>query len=250
MRKLVTLSVALLIVCHPAFSQRAKYSKFYLSAGYGVNYDLKNPYPENLGPDILMSCTGAYFFTPNVGLGLNYHFNQGSKIDGGNFFSRGYGDTWVSTEDFPFTGVYNSDFKESIHYFGGSIFGRLYLGKSDYHRAKKGYGRRMVVKSMPRWMLQANIGIGWLWLKQYDFVRYFEYGLVDPSSGYAIPPPEVYYFNDYNKRVVGFTAAAGIHYRIISFMGIGVTADGLFGNEERWGKCQRIGVLAGLEFYF
>ncbi|MDR3244945.1 MAG: hypothetical protein LBT50_00750 [Prevotellaceae bacterium] len=250
MRKIITLSAALLVSA-TVFSQQAAYNKFYLSASYGINYDLKNPYPENLGPDFLMNYNGAYFLTPNVGLGLNYHFNNGSKIGIVSFPTYGDGSVEVDyDEPYPFLEVDNNEYKESIHYFGGSLFGRFYLGKSSY-RAQQGYGRRMTGKSVSRWALQVNVGIGCMWLKRYDETMYVNYELIDPISGLEVPESWIYRFQDaVIRRTVGFTAAAGIHYRINSFMGIGATADGLFGSIEQWWKCQRIGVLVGLEFYF
>ncbi|MDR3235699.1 MAG: outer membrane beta-barrel protein [Prevotellaceae bacterium] len=238
MRKLVTLSVALLIVCHPAFSQRAKYSKFYLSVRHGINYDLKSDYSEKHDADFQINSNGAYFFTPNFGFGLNYHFNTGLK----NFEKNIYDDhNYLVLEE-------KIQYNEARHYFGGDFYGRLYLGKPH---AKQGYARRMTGATFSRWTLHAGVGIGCMWVNRYHRTYFMNYSVLStPFITFSA-------IKDIMEQAIGFTASAGIHYRINPFVGIGLTADGLLGTyydslsgEDAAWKYHCVGISAGLDFYF
>jgi hypothetical protein len=217
MKKLITISVALLVSA-PVFSQQAEYDKFFLSVRAGIDYPNNNNSKYEYCPHtqgFQLNFDGAYFFSLNCGAGLFYHFKHGGEGPNQIF-------------------IYSYD--ETVHYVGPSLFARWYLKESSY---KNSYNRRLNSETVPKWMIQASVSIGYLYDKLYHIKKPGESqnGIMPNLSG----------------QNVGYMASIGIYYRITSFIGAGITANGLFAPELSVSNVQRnintLGWSAGLTFY-
>jgi hypothetical protein len=252
MRKIITISAALIIACQPAFSQQ-DFKRHYLSASRGINYSLVKSnvrYIHNsdvILPDVNNSQWNidyAYFIYPHYGIGVNLQVNTGSNS------------VFQLEKDF-YIEYIRYDYTHVISFLGGFFLCRWYPGQSEF-----GYRNLNIRQSgkwhdvTSRWMLQASVGAGYMLDDMTDLTKESFLNLANEGKPYH----GVIVYGGSRGGGVGYIASAGAHYRFASFVGIGFTVNGLFGRvllKEHINKdirtisstISRLGWSAGLEFY-
>ena len=218
---LILLSIFFIL---PIYSQSRKssseYRKLYLSLSGGLNYtlgtsntvlseDLTLPFTKRI---FVPGFDGAWFFTKNYGIGVKYRFGTNSNK------KNSYSEYTEQTYEYPVYEYVKVNFNETSHFVGPAFFARWQIGES-------------------RWMFLTNAGVGYLHNKLFKikqgvgYIIHFPDDILIDSSQY--PQNKYIGYSDLTGTSVGFSLSAGIHYRIIPLIGIGIDANGLFASVSR-----------------
>ncbi len=240
----IFLSILPLLVSSFLYAQEHNYKKINLSFHAGVDYPVGTSNTQGIDPDYRLpfvhkwsgTFDGAYFFTKNYGVGLKYHYFSGDGEDI-EFISpnrvQGYG------------------MKETTHFVGPAMYGRWTLGNT-------------------RWVIPVNVSLGYVRNTLSDLVEvHGTINFPDPDE-FDFGPVEdeinVYGSNNLKSNSIGVMFSAGICFRLLPWLGIGVYGNGMFASADKqhstdlfFGKSitvdnprrmNRIGFSAGLDFCF
>ncbi len=234
--------ISLLASCY-LFAQEANFKKIDLSFHAGVDYPIGTSNTVGVDPDFRLpfahkwsgTFDGAYFFTKNYGVGLKYHFFSAKD--------EGVGLLRPNT-------IYGYTMKEATHFIGPALYGRWMLGHT-------------------KWEIPVNISLGYVRNTLSDLQEV--YRVVDQlePDGLSLGGSSntaVYGHNDMKSNTIGVMFSAGIRYRILPFLGIGVYGNGMFASADKQHstnfltgqpvtidnprKMNRIGFSAGLDICF
>ena len=242
MKKQILLAALGALLIFPAYGQSGKvdseYRKFYFSLNGGLlpSFGTSNttvfefftlPFSKNI---LVPGFDGAYFFTKNYGVGIKYRFNRGHNDNTAMFEYMGQ----IYTE---------TKFNETLHYAGPAFFAKWQLGES-------------------RWTILTNLGVGYIHDKLFKMLQ--AVGYIDEMTQYVYST--LAGSTDLMGTSIGFSASAGIHYRILPFIGVGIDANGLFSSISRMKyknifngkyetsdisrKISRAGLSASIDFSF
>jgi hypothetical protein len=217
MKKYV-ITIAIFIATFSAFGQDVQYKKLFLSLGGGIDFPLGTS-SSRLSDDFVIPSTKGYQFnfdtgwylTPNYGIGVKYRFHK----------SKQKTESFSIMQDVLYNGQYQigeyqkTIIAEEIHFIGPAVYGHWLLSKS-------------------RWMLQSSMSIGYVSDILYDLYKEHFYRVISGESSSVLydsselPPSTATGYEIPTKGTIGFMASAGIHYQIVSAIGIGINVEGLF----------------------
>ena len=241
--KYVLIFAWLFAVCSVS-GQTDEYRKINLSVHAGMDFPLGTSNTAGLDPDFMLPFSkgfgatfdGAYYFTKNFGAGLKYHFFTTNVAE---------------SQYFPPDKAVAYDFKEMTHYMGPAFFGKWMLGTSN-------------------WEISSNASIGYVHnkiFKHAEAVIYMPFTDQILQLVESDPDKQTKYFSyyDWTSHSIGLMFSAGIRYRIIPAIGIGINASGMFSGAKKQKfenylgeqitldnprKMNRFGISAGLDFSF
>jgi len=254
--KQILLTLFSLFFIFPAYCQdknnSSEYRKFYLSKNDGYSYtfgtsnfvsieDLEIPFKKSI---FTPGFDGAYFFSKNYGIGMKIRLNIG-EYNGGVVSE--YTDQTYNYVEIKGNAI---SLKEFSFFVSPALFAKWSLGG--------------------RWMLSANAGVGCFYNNVYNVEYAVAYINFKETDTYIFQPSNSSLTSNYvtdtdlNGISIGFSASAGIHYRIIPLIGIGIDANGFFastnphvkdltgeyGRTEIKRKINQLGVSASIDFYF
>jgi hypothetical protein len=153
--KKLTIILLWFIVGSSVYSQNAEYKKFYLSIKAGLDYSLgtsNTVLDADFDPLIAPfakkgfggTLEGAYFFTPNYGIGMKYHLFSTDCKD--KSMTHIIHDLNKKEKDVLFDKYTVSSFDEITHIVGPALFGRWNLGETKLS-------------------VLANVGVGYVYNK-------------------------------------------------------------------------------------
>ena len=193
-----------------------KYQKFRLSTNLGADFAFGNSNTRFFTPFFYDGFTlpqaskgfglgfdGAYFFTKNYGVGIKYHFYTASEDGKAYTYDAIY--EWTSQK---------FSFSEKTHFVGPAVYARWFLFNT-------------------KWEVSSNIGVVFLHNKLSNINS--EGRRPYPEiEGWIITADDWWMYNEnvkasgFRGSTIGFTVSAGISYRIIPVLGLGLRADGFF----------------------
>jgi hypothetical protein len=251
MKKYIIILYALISVSS-VFGQKTEYKKFYLSAGYGRDFPMKSS-DENIGAEreflipysegFQLKFDGAWFLTPNYGVGLKYRYHKSGEEVGDYSILDGvlYDNKYLISKSM------TADFDEITHFIGPAAFGRWKIGKS-------------------KWEVYSSLGVGLVSDKLYNLINIQSYGIIDYTGiidGNKMPEGYKTSYSDIYVYSFGTSFSAGIRYQLMPWLGLGIYADGLFAAPSKIKfengdlvpsgasrNLNRIGISAGLDFSF
>ncbi|KAA6301709.1 MAG: hypothetical protein EZS26_002174 [Candidatus Ordinivivax streblomastigis] len=252
MKKQLFLLLWLIVSCS-AYSQRTEYRKVYLSISGGLDFPIGQSDTKLFDSDFILpfakngwggSFEGAYFFTPNYGVGVKYHLYLADYKK--KSLSQILWDVNENIKHVPIDKFTTIRFDEMTHYVGPALFGRWIFGKT-------------------RWSALANVGVGCVYNKLSKIKQKIDYGPLKIDYGILwfgqFPYPERRGFAISPGTTFGATCSAGINYQIIPAIGIHVSVNGMFASISKINtdesitpdfsrKLNRIGLAAGLNCSF
>jgi hypothetical protein len=219
MKKYV-ITIAIYIVTFSALGQDIQYKKLFLSLGGGVDFPLGTS-SSRLSDDFVMPSTKGYQFNfdagwylaPNYGIGVKYRFHKSKQ----KTESYSIMPDILINDQYQIGEYQKTVIAEKIHFIGTAVYGRWILGKS-------------------RWILQSSMSIGYVSDILYNLYKEHFYDVIPDESGWAfydsseLPPSTATGYEIPTKGTIGFMASAGIHYQIVSAIGLGINVEGLFAN--------------------
>jgi hypothetical protein len=230
-----------------AFSQTAEYKKIELSVSAGKDYSIGKSNTPALVERALpltkgfgASFDGVYYFTRNYGIGVKYHFYTVDAHD--ELFSNLMYDTNNDGIKETIDKLNTWSLDETTHFAVLSVYGKWTLSNS-------------------KWVISANAGVGYVYNKLSDLEEKIEYHYTSINWLISsLPPAARVSISDLTGGTVGATLSAGIRYQITPWIGIGISANGMFANLSKHNetpttidiprKLNRIGISAGLNFNF